>query len=53
MLVPPDTETDYDGGDNYGDDEQYWPNLQNPSHSGFDEKSRECQHEGCFQNLGD
>lgn len=53
MLVSPNTETDDDSSDDEGDGEQHWPNLQNPSDCGFDEESRERQHEGSFQNLGD
>jgi len=53
MLVPPDTETDYGDSDDDCNGEQHWPDFQNPSDCGFDEKSGKRQHEGGFQNLCD
>ena len=52
MLVPPNAVTDNGGSDNDGDGEQYWPDFQNPSDCGSDEESRQCEHKGKFQNLG-
>lgn len=52
MLVPPNTETDDDGSDDDGDGEQYRPDFQDPPDCGFEEKSRQCEHKGKFQNLG-